>query len=332
MQGQTADTVEGFIKAVEEVRDEWETDQYPWFRGEPAGKKCNALRPKLFRDCYDFDENWLLQFFRMRAPVTDLPITPDRGEIDKWLFLARHMGLPTRLLDWTEGALVALYFALQEIDDEQDRDAKDEEGCECQTETRGPPVVWMLNPLVLNLASAGDATENQPHITWSPGTSLKKFEVKEASEDRGVGYVQDVAPQPIPNIGFANIKQAWSLPEAEYARKYPVATYPTIIHPLMSAQMSCFTIHGEEEKGLFDLCGEIETAAKEKVEETAEEKGKEVGDAPQEFEGRLLTKFVVEINKVEGLSKLRRLGVSQSGLFPSGRGLAKELEWLDKIS
>jgi len=55
-------------------------------------------------------------------------VVPDVERIDQWLFLAQHVGLPTRLLDSTEGALLGLHFAL-----------KHEE-----------PVVWMLNPLDLN--------------------------------------------------------------------------------------------------------------------------------------------------------------------------------------
>lgn len=48
-----------------------------------------------------------------------------------WLTLMQHYGLPTRLLDWSESPLVALYFALSS---QEDKDA----------------AVWALNPMKLN--------------------------------------------------------------------------------------------------------------------------------------------------------------------------------------
>jgi hypothetical protein len=59
---------------------------------------------------------------------------PARKDTDQWLCLAQHVGLPTRLLDWTESALLAAHFALREDE----------------------PIVWMLNPVELNRLSVTD--------------------------------------------------------------------------------------------------------------------------------------------------------------------------------
>lgn len=144
-----------FSKAVDLAAREWEPVR-PWFRGEP-GDSESPLTPMVYRvpkNQYRFDrskrighhydENNLLQTFRRRVHLMGLPIVPERGETDKWLFLARHVGLPTRLLDWSESALVGLYFALHERD----------------------PVVWMLNPCELNRKSSSDALPNVFPLTW----------------------------------------------------------------------------------------------------------------------------------------------------------------------
>jgi hypothetical protein len=163
-------TISGFISKVRKQHNYWGSPQYVWFRGEPAVD--TRLLPKLYRPRQDgslHSENKLLQMFRMKAPSFTPSPTPPRGNIDEWLFLAQHVGLPTRLLDWTENAIIALYFALKE----------------------SRPVVWMLNPMGLNAHVVASLTENQV----------------EAYDEFPLTWVRPQTPSI--NIGHENIRGAW---------------------------------------------------------------------------------------------------------------------------
>ena len=128
-----------FIKSLERDLKLWPENSKPWFRGESG--KANPLTPKV-ADLHPNEEMYLLQSFRRKAG--GFANTPHReSETDLWLFLAQHYGIKTRLLDWTEGALIALFFAVN----------------------RGNPSprVYMLNPHRLNdLAAEKFKTQIDP--------------------------------------------------------------------------------------------------------------------------------------------------------------------------
>lgn len=82
-----------------------------WFRGQST---CNAnwkLRPALFRAPTRTNETLLVNNFMLKAHLR-YPRCPPESDRASWLCIMRHYGLPTRLLDWTESLLVALYFAV----------------------------------------------------------------------------------------------------------------------------------------------------------------------------------------------------------------------------
>ena len=261
------ENIEQLIQSVMADYGRWGSKVFPWFRGESAypkykfDKKRSDLVPKLYRYKFgDRYENRILQQFRMKAPIFDPTNTPARGDTDQWLFLAQHVGLPTRLLDWTEGLLVALYWALN-------------------TRQRGA-AVYMLNPTALNDLSYGNNLirpdksrhtiqilhKNTYDLTWiSPEKQPLMISHGPESEpvDEDTGEVMTFSPPgyrgqafnlfqiPGHNKGNINIRAAWELDK--FGTVYPVAIHPTNIHPRMSSQKSCFTIHGALKDGLMKL-------------------------------------------------------------------------------
>jgi len=139
-----------FVEIVTRYRDDWieESSSYfePWFRGQM--NEGRVLEPTIFRNLQLLDdEDDLRDQFRRRAPQ-HMTETPPQ-DYWSWYFLMQHYGAPTRLLDWTDSALVALFFALNG-DDWLPKDEYD-------------AAVWMLDPWWLNRTVIDEDSISQPN-------------------------------------------------------------------------------------------------------------------------------------------------------------------------
>lgn len=111
-----------------------------WYRGQPQARF--DLTPRIARDPLnpELEIVYLSKFKSMAIPeVQDIPSFPipnGPAAYWHWLFLMQHYGVPTRLMDWSRDALVALFFAVHQPDNDIGNDA----------------AVWVLNPVRLNEA------------------------------------------------------------------------------------------------------------------------------------------------------------------------------------
>jgi hypothetical protein len=128
-----------FLLRIAEIKKQWfkESDEWgPWFRGHQRAHW--PLCPKLYREYGGYTkvkkmdiEDEIREEFIVRAPALSETKVAD-GDKWEWYFLMQHFGAPTRLLDWSDGSLIGLFFAV-----------KDNLGFY-------DSAVWMLDPFALN--------------------------------------------------------------------------------------------------------------------------------------------------------------------------------------
>ena len=97
-------------------------DSLTWWRGHSAILDWKLV-PSVYRrqdgNHYRYESN-IVARFAARAPSRYAGL-PELGRWDQWLVLMQHYGLPTRLLDWTESVLIAVYFAVRDHPDKDGR-------------------------------------------------------------------------------------------------------------------------------------------------------------------------------------------------------------------
>jgi len=111
------------------LHDQWRVGEIVWFRGHSRADW--HLVPSLARKAAHLNaESALLKRFMQNA-VPHLDRLPTAEW--EWMFLMQHHRAPTRLLDWSESPLAALYFAVSEARDQKREGA-----------------LWCVDPIALN--------------------------------------------------------------------------------------------------------------------------------------------------------------------------------------
>lgn len=131
-------SLEKYIEHIEYTINDIFNSKDIWFRGH--SNDDYKLVPSILRSSgYDFQKeaNVNKEFNDKAKGFIDNYSNLNKAEL---YYLMQHYGLKTRLLDWTEGSLIALFFSLKLS--EFDNKHKD-------------PCVWIINPSELNHLSVG---------------------------------------------------------------------------------------------------------------------------------------------------------------------------------